>query len=67
MTIGHVQSCGCISSIGEANIQEVLQDNNISFEKEKVFKDFIYEDTQGFPRYDFYLPEYNRLVEFDGR
>lgn len=33
MTIGHVNSCGCINSVGEANIQRILQENNIVFEK----------------------------------
>jgi hypothetical protein len=38
-----------------------LQENNISFVKEKVFSDFANR------RYDFYLPQYNRLIEFDGK
>lgn len=66
LSINHVQSCGCIVSIGEANIQRVLQENNILFEKQKTFSDFITE-SGGYPRYDFYLPEYNRLIEFDGQ
>ena len=45
MSIGHVQSCGCLTSVGEANISKVLNEHNISFEKEKIFKDFIYSDT----------------------
>lgn len=60
-------SCGCLKkSTGETNIQELLEQNNISFVKEKTFSDFIYEDTQAHPRYDFYLPEFNRLIEYDG-
>ena len=59
---GHTQSCGCIQySIGEQNIIAILQENNISFVKEKVFPDFANR------RYDFYLPQYNRLIEFDGK
>lgn len=59
---GHTQSCGCISySIGEQNIATILQNNNISFIKEKIFSDL--PDR----RYDFYLPQYNRLIEFDGK
>ena len=65
---GDTQSCGCIkASIGEINIQKILEQNNIKFEKEKIFEDFIYKETGFHPRYDFYLPEYNRLIEFDGR
>ena len=67
MSIGHVQSCGCLTSVGEANISKVLNEHNISFEKEKIFKDFIYSDTNAYPRFDFYLPDYNRLIEFDGQ
>ena len=55
MTIGHVNSCGCISSVGESNIQKVLQENNILFEKQKTFTDLI-SPAGGFLRYDFYLP-----------
>lgn len=59
---GHTQSCGCIQySIGEQNIITILQKNNISFIKEKVFPDLANR------RYDFYLPQYNRLIEFDGK
>lgn len=58
---GHTQSCGCISnSIGEANIQKILQNNAIKICKEYIFKDLPNR------RFDFYLPEYNRLIEFDG-
>lgn len=67
LTTGHSQSCGCSNtSKGEQNIIKILNDNNITYIKEKVFKDFIYEDTGGYPRFDFYLPDYNRLIEFDG-
>lgn len=58
---GHTQSCGCINySIGEQNIVNILKENNIEFIKEYVFSDFSKR------RYDFYLPKFNRLVEFDG-
>ena len=68
LTGGQVQSCGCINySIGEYNIIQILKKHNIEFEKEKIFLDFVYEDTGCHPRYDFYLPKYNRIIEFDGR
>lgn len=62
---GHTKSCGCITSKGEAAIEQLLQKNNILYEKEKWFVDFIYENGRH-PKYDFYLPNYNRLIEFDG-
>lgn len=59
---GHTQSCGCISvSIGELNIQKILLENNIEFYKEFIFNDLPQR------RFDFYLPQLNRLIEFDGR
>ena len=59
---GHTQSCGCINySIGEKNIIKILEDNNIYFKKEYIFSDLPKL------RYDFYLPELNRLIEFDGK
>lgn len=63
----HISSCGCLcQSVGEFNIQTVLQNNEIIFEQEKIFIDLQYQDTKQYPRYDFYLPEYNRLIEYDG-
>ena len=47
-------------SIGETNIQKILQNNNVKMYREYVFKDLPNR------RFDFYLPEYNRLIEFDG-
>lgn len=66
LTDNSTQSCGCITtSIGETNIQKILEQNNIKFEKEKIFNDLNSKENRFF-RYDFYLPEYNRLIEFDG-
>lgn len=59
---GHTQSCGCIrSSIGENNIASLLNKHNIFFIQEYTPKDLPGR------RYDFYLPEHNRLIEFDGK
>ena len=59
---GRTQSCGCINySIGEQNIELLLKENSISYIKEFKFNDL------GLYRFDFYLPEYNRLIEFDGK
>ena len=54
-------SCGCLRmSIGEALIAEVLTNSGVVYYQEYKFQDL------GDLRYDFYLPEYNRLIEFDG-
>lgn len=60
--------CECLGRIskGELEITQILEENNIKFEKEKIFEDLINPKTNKFYRYDFYLPDYNLLIEFDG-
>lgn len=65
LTQGLTISCGCITSVGEENIRNLLNQNNIIFETQKTFPDLRIEDIW-FYRYDFYLPDFNRLIEFDG-
>lgn len=53
----------CKSSKGESKIREFLEQNNIIFEEQKRFS----ECRNKFPlRFDFYIPEKNILVEYDG-
>ena len=67
LTQGNATSCGCIrESHGENKIRTILIENNIHFINQKSFNDFIYEDTKGKPKYDFYLPDFNILIEYDG-
>lgn len=67
LTTGKTISCGCsIASKGETKIQSLLEDNKICFEKEKKFDNLRFEDTKRLARYDFYLPDYNCLIEYDG-
>lgn len=62
---GNTQSCGCLRSKGESIIQQILDNAHISYNHQHSFPDLIYES--GVPvRFDFYLPDYNRLIEFDG-
>lgn len=63
---GNTQSCGCLKSVGESKIAILLSENNIKFIQQQKFNDAIYADTKGQMRFDFYLPDYNRLIEFDG-
>lgn len=65
---GVVKSCGCLQSIGEANIQKFLQNNNIPYKKEYCFKDLI-SSKNGHPRFDFAI--FNEeglkcLIEYQG-
>ena len=51
----------CSSSKGELTIGKILDDNNI-----KYYKEYTIPETDNKFRYDFYLPEYNLLIEFHG-
>ena len=53
----------CRESKGEKEILNILQNNNIIFDRQKIFKDCRYIKPLPF---DFYLLEYNTCIEFDG-
>ena len=55
--------CYPLESLGEKNIENYLISNNINFEKQKRFKEC--KNIRTLP-FDFYLPKYNILIEFDG-
>lgn len=61
-----VSSCGHERSKGEQKIRSILLSENINFVQEKCFKDCINQKTNGQLRFDFYLPDYNCCIEFDG-
>ena len=63
---GHTLSCGCLLSKGEEKISKILKDNNIIFEQQKTFDSCRFSDTKALAKFDFYLPEYNILIEYDG-
>jgi hypothetical protein len=54
----------CDESKGEISIKQFLNDKNIIFESEKRFKECRNVLTLPF---DFYLPNYNTCIEFDGK
>lgn len=62
---GLVQSCGeCnMKSKGEWKIQQLLNDCHIIFKQQYKFTDC--KDIFALP-FDFYLPEYNMCIEYDG-
>lgn len=68
-TLGsHLRGRGCQScnsSKGELLIKMILEDNNIKFEPQKTFDDCRGKKNK-LP-FDFYLPCYNAIIEFDGR
>lgn len=66
---GQVQSCGCIGSLGENQISQILQKNNIIFDHDKIFPELLAE-TKRKLRFDFIIynedGSLNRFIEFDG-
>lgn len=55
----------CNASLGERKIMDILNNLGIDYEKEKTF-DGLVSARGGYLRYDFYLPRYNMLIEYDG-
>lgn len=65
LTLGCVVSCGCLKrkSRREELIDSFLSDNDVSCESEYRFEDC--KNDRCIP-FDFYLPTYNTLIEYDG-
>ena len=62
-----IQSCGCSKeSHGERKIRTILENSNISFKQEYSFKNLKNPLTNQPLRFDFYLPEQNICIEYDG-
>lgn len=60
---GHTTSCGCRRSKGEEKIGQILTENKISFEKEKIFEDC--KSLKRSARFDFWVNN-QYLIEYDG-
>lgn len=56
----NVSSCGCLTSKGELDVMQWLNEYDITYEKEKSFPEL------GLLRYDFYLPQLNTIIEYHG-
>jgi len=56
-------NCFFISK-GELKIKKILEENSVLFEQQKTFEGL--KDNRKL-RFDFYLPEYNTCIEYDGR
>jgi hypothetical protein len=62
----HLQGKGCPicrESLGERTIKTFLEKNNINYQKQKTFDGCFYVNKL---KFDFYLPENNVCVEYDG-
>ena len=63
---GNITSCGCIHhSQGVEFLKQKLLELNIKYETEKWFND-LRSDNKKPLQFDFYLPDLNILIEFDG-
>lgn len=62
---GH-QQCDCTPrkcSVGESRIAEYLDKNGIQYSQQKTYEGLAHKQLL---RYDFYLPEYELLIEYQG-
>jgi hypothetical protein len=58
----------CLKNVGEEKIVEYLENNNIKFNRQHTFNDLTGKTKRKTKlRFDFYLPEHNILIEFDGK
>lgn len=65
---GNTRSCGCTLSFYEKEIYRILtQELNIITIKEKSFAGCVNPKTNRKLRFDFYLPEYNLCMEYNGK
>lgn len=56
----------CSASTGETMVSSILKENNIKYEFQKKFEGLVGEG-HGQLSYDFYLPKYNTLIEYQGQ
>ena len=65
---GHTRSCGCNKrSQYEEFIHDYLKSLNIYFDEEKRFSDCRNSIGSDMLPFDFYIPKYNVLIEYDGQ
>lgn len=61
LTTNHTLSCGCLNSYYNSYIAKLLDDAKIEYKSE--YQVIIDDDRY---RFDFYLPQYNLFIEYDG-
>lgn len=67
--LGYRKSCGCVSnrSKGEIILKDILQSNDITFVEQKTFEECVNPKTNRKLKFDFYLPNYNCCIEYNGK
>ena len=63
---GKSTSCGCSKSKGENLIKSFLFNAQINFESQKTFNNCRNPKTNHLLFFDFYLPDYNCCIEYNG-
>ena len=66
----HLSGSGCTmcnASKGEYRIKMWLDENNITYEPQKTFNKCINPDTKRRLKFDFYIPDKNLVIEYDGK
>ena len=63
---GYTTSCGCINSQGENKIKQLLDDLQILYIQQFYFLDCRNPKTNCVLYFDFYLPDYNCCIEYNG-
>lgn len=63
--VSGTSSCGCLKSTGELKISQILRENGIDFKQQKSYRDLLSDKGRRL-RFDFYIPEKNYLIEYDG-
>ena len=67
LTRGHTLSCGCRhKSKWEMFIDNLLVEFNVNFTSQKRFSDCMNQKGSDMLPFDFYLPDYNVIIEYDG-
>lgn len=64
--LGYTGCPNCKKSHGEDTIKNFLDENKIEYQWQQKFDD-LYGDYNRKLSYDFYLPKYNLLIEYQGR
>ena len=59
-------SCGCKKSKGEKKVGDILRSLGVEFVTQKRFDTCVFPKTRRQLVFDFYLPSYNILIEYDG-
>lgn len=68
-TVSHVKkgyNVGVKRSKGEQVLRNILTELSINFISEHIFKDCVNPNTGNYLKFDFYLPDYNCCIEYDG-